>query len=228
MEIILPKNPIIIVPIDAYGICTFPLPRALPAGRASPILARMSNEQTLPLAETSSEVIVVPNPAPEPAPPPKRISGMRGITYDAIIDFVLSNPRATRKEIATAFGYKSEQSITILINSDAFQARLHARREDLIDPLILGNVQDRIKGLADKSIAILEQKLEGSADGNFALKVLEVTQKSQDYGAKPPGVNAQFVVNLPGPASSSDEWMRKFAPADAPILRPDPSNLPSE
>lgn len=195
----------------------------------------MPDTQTPALAEPSAEVIVVPNPEASPeavalaTPASKRTAGMRSITHDAIIDFVLTNPRASRKQIAEAFGYKSEQSITILINSDSFQARLQARREDLIDPLILGNVQDRLKGLADRSIEILEKKLEASADGNFALKVLEVTQRSQDYGAKNANTQqTQFVVNLPGPASSSAEWMSKFAPADATILRPDAANLPSE
>lgn len=205
---------------------------------------------SVPLAEGSSEVLELPSaagqaeaetPEPEVSPPALKRheqglkvgqvkKGLRTITHDAIIDYVLSNPRSTRSQIAEAFGYKSAGSVTIIINSDAFQARLHARRETLIDPLILGNVQDRIKGLADRSVEILEEKLRTSADGGFALKVLEVTQRAGDYGAsaKAGSVQTQFVVNLPGPAASSNEWMSKFAPADAPILRPDIADLPSE
>jgi hypothetical protein len=41
----------------------------------------------------------------------------------------------------------------------------------------------------------------------------DATQKSAQYGARSGMVlNQQFVVHVPGPAASSQDWSQKFAP----------------
>ena len=136
-----------------------------------------------------------------------------GITHDAIIDFVISQPQSTYREIAAVFGY-SPEGIGVICRSDSFKARLEVRKNDLVDPIIRQNVEERLTGLAHASIDILQRKLATSDDANLALKTLDITTKmaAAQYGARNlqgPG-QTTFVVHMPGPASNSVEWTSKF------------------
>ena len=133
------------------------------------------------------------------------------ITHDNIIDFVIAQPSSTHREIAAAFGY-SPEGIGIIVRSDAFKARLAARKDVLVDPIIKQNVEERLTGMAQASIDILQRKLATSDDPKLALACLDASTKANQYGARGAQVGSlQFVVNLPGPASSTNEWASKFA-----------------
>lgn len=141
------------------------------------------------------------------------------ITHDAIIDFILSHPTATFKEIGAAFSY-TPQGIAVIVNCDAFRMRYEKRKSQLVDPLVTSRIEDRLNGLAAQSIEILSRKLETSDDGGFALKVMEVSTRANGYGvAKGQQVNANFVVHLPGPAASTAEWSSKFSRPDVEVVR---------
>lgn len=134
------------------------------------------------------------------------------ITHDAIIDLVIARPQLNYREIAGIFGYTPE-GIGIIVRSDAFKARLQARKEVLTDPLIKQTVEDRLTGLAHASIDILADKLATSADPKLALATLETSLRASGLGARNgQTMNTQFVVNLPGPAASSSSWQQAFAP----------------
>lgn len=140
-----------------------------------------------------------------------------GITHDAIIDFVITNPASNYRQIAGAFGYTPE-GIGIIVRSDAFKARLEARKADLVDPVIKESVEARLTGLAHASLDILQAKLAVSDDPKLALATLDLATKASQYGARQ-GLGAagpSFVVQLPGPASNSDEWTLKFGRAPVP------------
>lgn len=170
--------------------------------------------------------LLLPERNPETAGKPQLIRAQ--MTHDSIIDYVISNPGATHKEIAAAFGY-THSGISIIVNSDAFQMRYHKRKTELIDPLVVANVEARIKGLASQSLEILARKMETSDDAAFALKVLQTTNSAMGLGvAKPQAINTQFVVHLPGPAASTADWQTRFAPADAQVVNAEPSKSPSE
>lgn len=150
------------------------------------------------------------------------------ITHDAIIDFLIANPRATQEEIARAFGYKSRVSISIIMGSDAFQARYLKRRGDLVDPIVAATVEDRLRGIAHRSAEIVAERLEQApGDHKFALEAMRASAGVVS-GPKQAQVNVGFVVHLPGPAASSDEWTKRFAPATATVLDPVVDDLPSE
>lgn len=141
------------------------------------------------------------------------------ITHDSILDFVITRPDATYREIAAEFGY-SPEGIGIICRSDAFRARMEVRKAELVDPIIKQSIEDRLKGLAHASIDILQRKLKDSEDAGLALKTLDATTRAAaaSYGARmmQPGASAiQFVVQLPGPATSSREWKDKFGIEDA-------------
>jgi hypothetical protein len=144
-----------------------------------------------------------------------------GITHDAIIDFVIAQPQSTYREIANAFGYTPE-GIGIICRSDAFKARLESRKGDLVDPIIKQSVEERLTGLAHASIDILQRKLATSEDPKLALAALDSASRASQYGARGAGVagGVTFVVQLPGPAATSQDWAAKFG-AKPIVIDPD-------
>lgn len=135
------------------------------------------------------------------------------ITHDAIIDTLVARPDLSQKALAGIFGY-TQTGMGIIVRSDAFKARLEQRKAELVDPLVMQTVEDRLRGLATASIEILERKLETSEDPKLALATLEASTKAGLFGARNNVTINQtaFVVPLPGPAESSAEWAAKFAP----------------
>lgn len=158
-----------------------------------------------------------------------KVQVMKAITHDQIIDFILANPRALRRDIGEAFGY-SETSISVILHSDAFQARYLKRQGELLNPFVVAKLEDRMNALAAASAEIVHQRLQDNKlDHKFALDVLDRSTKALGMGVpKPPTLNQQFVVHLPGPAASSEAWTSKFAPETETIVLPDMSNQPSE
>lgn len=150
------------------------------------------------------------------------------MTHDAIIDIMIANPRATQPQIAQALGYKSIVSVGVILHSDSFQARYVARRKELADPIVIASLEDRLRGIAHDSAEIVAKRLiDAPGDFKFAMEALKT---SAPHLIKPqaPTVNVGFVVHLPGPASSSDEWTRRFAPESGEALHANTDDLPSE
>ena len=112
-------------------------------------------------------------------------------THDAMIDLVLQNPMISQNEIAAQFGY-TPTWVSIIFNSDAFQARLAARKEEIVDPLVRAQVEEAIKGLVTRSIAILREKLDSTnASTDLALEVFKASTRAAGYGARSGTVNVQ-------------------------------------
>ena len=129
-------------------------------------------------------------------------------THEALADMMLTNPSMTQKELALAFD-RSPQWIWYVTASDAFQAYLSERRKTCIDPIITHTVQERLNGLASRSVDVLMTKLEIGCDAATALKSLEVATKALGYGARDAaGVQVQnnFVVAMPGKVADAAEW----------------------
>lgn len=135
------------------------------------------------------------------------------VTHDAIIDAWIARPEMTQRQLAQMFGY-TPTGMGIIVRSDAFKARMQARKDELVDPLILQTIEDRFTNLAHASLDILEEKLANSNDPKLALASLEAAQKGLGMGARNTSVinNGNFVVQLPGPAASSSDWAEKFSP----------------
>lgn len=139
-------------------------------------------------------------------------------THDAMIDLVIANPAIAQGEIAKHFGY-TQAWVSRIFASDAFQARLAERKEELVNPIITANVQDRIQGLAMQSLQILEEKLESTRNPDLAVKVFELSTKAAGYGARKENVAVQnnFVVHLPNKIESAQSWADAHRPG-APMV----------
>ncbi len=113
-----------------------------------------------------------------------------------MIDLVLQNPMISQNDLAEHFGYSAAWT-SIIFNSDAFQARLAARKEEIIDPLIRGRIEEAIKGLVGQSVEILREKLAGANPStDLALEVFKASTRAAGYGARTGSTTIN--VNSPG------------------------------
>jgi hypothetical protein len=133
-------------------------------------------------------------------------------THDAMIDLIITDPGISQGAIASHFGY-TQPWVSRIMNSDAFQARLAQRKEDIVDPVLTLSIDERLKALASKSLDIVLEKLTITQNPDTALKALEITAKALGYGARQPNLNVQqnFVVQMPQKAGSVEDWAAKHA-----------------
>lgn len=133
-------------------------------------------------------------------------------THDAMIDQIIANPGVSEIELGELFGY-SKQWVSRLMCSDAFQARLALRKEEIVDPKLTASVEERLRGAAMKSLEIIMDNMEANPTLGTALKVAELTLKAGAYGARPQAiVNNSFVVALPPIIPKETDWEKKYNP----------------
>lgn len=99
-----------------------------------------------------------------------------------MIDFLIANPGVSQGTIALRYGY-SQSWVSQVMNSDAFQAALAARREELVDPGLLVTINDRFKALTVRSLERLQEALEApQVKPEIALRAAELGAKSLGIG----------------------------------------------
>lgn len=133
-------------------------------------------------------------------------------THDAMIDMILAEPMISQDRLAVNFGY-SVPWISRIMGSDAFQAKLTQRREELSDPFLVATIEDRLRGLADRSLDILADKLEATKSADLALKVADLSLKAQGFGARDRTqvmTQNNYVVQLPSKAASAEDWAQAY------------------
>jgi hypothetical protein len=137
--------------------------------------------------------------------------------HEAVIDAMLANPDMSQNELAAVFGY-SPAWLSIVINSDAFQAKLSERREELINPILRSTLEDRMRGVAAKAAEVILEKLHAAPELKGAISALEVTTRALGYGAKTSEVNVtvQPVAVVPAKELSTEAWSRNYSPNGRP------------
>lgn len=140
-------------------------------------------------------------------------------SHEAMIDVIIAEPTITQAELAKKFG-RSQGWISVVMGSDAFQAALAKRRDDLTDPFLVATIEERFRGLADQSLQIIAENLEKSRNTDLALKALDISAKALGFGARGPAngatVQNNFVVQLPPKIDSSAEWAK--AHSNGPVI----------
>lgn len=158
---------------------------------------------TPPPAEPSQEPEQVPSTAEEPTVERWPSGAARGIqklsyTHDALVDLIVAEPHLRQYELAARFGF-SPSWICQVIASDAFQARLAERKNEIVDPAIRENVEQQFQVIIRRSLAVLMEKLDRPSKeipDNLALRAFEVGSRVAGYGAKPEAPKVQVnVVN---------------------------------
>lgn len=136
--------------------------------------------------------------------------------HDQIIDMMIADPQLTQNKIAEIFGY-TQGWVSQMINSDAFQARLSARRKEVVDPELQSAVKDRIEAAAAAAYDQIIERLTHPAlpaSDDFVLQAAKIAGTALGYGARPQGekgpTGPAVVINLPGKLSQ-EEWAQRYA-----------------
>lgn len=134
-------------------------------------------------------------------------------THDAMIDEIIADPNIKQNELAKKFE-KSVPWISRIIGSDAFQAALAKRKDELTDPFLVATIEERLRGLAFQSLDVIAEKLETSKNVDLALKSLDVSVKTLGFGARGGGNtnNTQFIIQLPPKSENSTQWAIEHSP----------------
>lgn len=109
-------------------------------------------------------------------------------SHEAMADLILENPWISQGELAEYFGY-SDGWISTIVQSDAFQSHLEARRAEIIDPELRANLQQRFQALTAQSLKVLHAKLSKPAEqvsDQLALRAAELGAKALGFGASAP------------------------------------------
>ena len=107
-------------------------------------------------------------------------------THDAMIALILEHPEMDQNELAAHFGY-TPGWISNVLASDAFQSRMAARREEIIDPAIKATIEERFRALVIRSLDVLQAKLAAPAvSDNVALRAAELGAKALGIGGNAP------------------------------------------
>ncbi len=162
---------------------------------AKPILEIRATRQSAPLQGTASAADAI-----------ERVK----YTHDAMIDLIIANPSIQQNAIAKHFGY-TVPWVSRIFNSDAFQARLAERKSDLVDPLLLMSIDDRLSVIAKRSLDIVQEKLETTQNLDAAFKAADMSLKALGYGARQANVSVQqnFVVAMPQKVENAHDWAAK-------------------
>lgn len=138
-------------------------------------------------------------------------------SHDAMIDMIVAEPTIRQNDLAAIFD-RTPAWVSMVMSSDSFQARLEARRKELVDPLILASIKDRISAVATASLDRILDKLSSPlpASEDFLIKSATLATKALGYGAREGSsttTNVAVVVQVPPKAASAEEWARTYAPA---------------
>lgn len=109
-------------------------------------------------------------------------------THDAMIDLIVARPAISNQELAAHFGYTAAWC-SMIKSSDAFKARLAARRSELVDPTITASIEDRIRAVTERSLEIIADKLSAPAamvPDALVMRAAEFGAKSLGIGREPP------------------------------------------
>jgi hypothetical protein len=147
---------------------------------------------------------------PSPSARPDRGGPVKlNYTHEDCIDAILANPAVTQNALAARYGY-TPSWISLIINSDAFQAALAKRRDEVISPELRATVEERLRTLMVESSRVLHERLLAvNCPPNLALGVLGTASKALGYGAREQtvNINTSFVVALPPASKDSKEWV---------------------
>lgn len=145
-------------------------------------------------------------------------------THDAMIDLIIARPGVSQNELGKHFEM-SPGWISRVINSDAFQARLAERKTEIVDPMLIGSLEEKLKGAADLSLQRLVAKMESKpieVAGDMELELLSVSTKALGMGARDRGAgngtNIQFVVTLPAKVASQEDWVAAHSKGAAAVV----------
>ena len=145
--------------------------------------------EALKAADVFLEELTSGTKPPSPAPTMGALKKC-SYTHDAMIELIIEGGRRpggiSQKDIAAHFGY-TEAWISNILASDAFQARLALRREEVIDPVLRASIKERFEALVIQSLKVLQEKLnQATVSDNVAIRAAELGAKALGVGGHAP------------------------------------------
>jgi hypothetical protein len=140
----------------------------------------------------------------------KRIS----YTHDAMIDLIIADPLISQGQLARHFGY-TEGWVSQVFNSDNFRERLAERKGEVVDPVLKMSIEEKLRGLVDKSIEVLMKKLVEAPNGALAIKALDSGSRALGYGARTAQGNVtqnNYIALVPPTSASASSWAEQYKP----------------
>lgn len=108
-----------------------------------------------------------------------------GPNHEMMINWLIANPDRPHNDAAREFGV-TPTWFSIVVNSDAFKAKLKERQDQLYDKLSTG-VVTRLKAVSEVSLEKLGDMVHDSMDPNFILESTEMLLKAQGMGGQKSG-----------------------------------------
>lgn len=143
-------------------------------------------------------------------------------THLDLIDTIIANPAITHEELSIRYGY-SRPWISRMLASDAIRVKFAERRAEIVDPGVLAETEERFRGLLNRSLDLLMEKIENTNNLDSLVKIVEVTSRAAGYGVAKNVVNndnRKFVVALPEKAPDSQSWAEKYGRGSAVEISP--------
>jgi len=136
-------------------------------------------------------------------------------SHKAMVDLMIARPEISNNDLAAAFGY-SPAWVSTVKSSDAFQAYLAERTDELVDPTLRLAIKERFQGMVARSLEILNEKLAAPAaevSDQLALRAFELSTRAAGYGARiegaPSGPPVELHVHLERLAENLPALLRK-------------------
>lgn len=118
--------------------------------------------------------------APVPPKGPKVLTNV----HRAMVDTILARPDITMAELGDHYGI-SQSWTNMIVNSVAFKRQLEKRRDEVINPIIIASTEERLQAVVNRSLDVIHEKLNKSADqvsDTLALRALELSSKAMGMG----------------------------------------------
>ena len=128
-------------------------------------------------------------------------------SHDALIDLMIARPGATAKDLAAAFD-RTPEWVRMIARTDAFRARFALRNAGVVNPLLEDEIKARFDAALNRSLEVLQQKLERPIDqisDGLLLKAIELGAKAGSVG----GFSNQPVATPP--TQTSEERLTRLA-----------------
>jgi hypothetical protein len=105
------------------------------------------------------------------------------VTHNAIADWLIANPGKGQNAKCAAHFNISESWLSTLKQSDAFQALLKSKQEDVFEEVIIP-LEEKIAGVAHASVEKLGEMLQETNDGRLVKDIFDSALDKMGYGAK--------------------------------------------
>jgi hypothetical protein len=130
------------------------------------------------LAELGTdECTDTPEPKEVPVPVPKS-----NYSHEVLIDLIIANPTWSHKQYAAHFGRTASWFASILA-TNGFQEALDPRRNEVSDPTITATMDERLRALMLRGLAVLQTKLEDpKVQDATVLKATEIGVRALGLG----------------------------------------------